>query len=134
MMKVIRMASGTVVLVLGMVLAAAPALAAEEVEAHSGILTAIDPAHHTLTLSEMGPWRGPVTARTTRSIAITPGTGIELVRRSTNPAAGGWPGGYDESPLTPAQLHPGDFATVKVAGQGRQATAVSIEVVRPSRG
>jgi hypothetical protein len=52
-MKAISMVSGSAWLVLGMALAAAPALASG-VEAHSGILKAIDPAHHTLTLSEMG--------------------------------------------------------------------------------
>jgi hypothetical protein len=48
------------------------------------------------------------------------------------PVAGGWPSGYTESPLTLGQLHPGDFATVKVAGPGPHTRAVSIEVVRPS--
>ena len=132
-MKMFSVVSAAVGLVLGTALAAAPALASQ-VAADSGIVTAIDPAHHTLSLSELGPWTGPDTARTIRVIAVRSGTDIELARQSMKPAAGGWPGGYTESSLTLAQLHPGDFATVKVTGQGPNARAVAIEVVRPSNG
>ena len=112
-------------------LVTAPAQASG-VETHSGILTAIDPARHTVTLSEMGPWTGPMTARTTRTIAVSPGTRIELVQRAPKPSGGGWPGGYGESPLAAAQLRPGEFATIQVTGRGHPAIALSIEVVGPT--
>jgi hypothetical protein len=129
---------GTLALVLATGLLATPALAsprlASPVETHSGILTAIDPAHHTATLSEMGPWKGPTTARVSRTIAISPATQVELVQRSAKPAVGGWPGGYRESPLTIAQLHAGEFATLRVTGHGWTAVAESIEVLVPTTG
>ncbi len=117
--------------VLATVLTAAPAWATDTL-AHSGSLTAIDPVHHTVALSELGPWRGPSTRPITRAIALTPATKIELVQQAT--PAGGGPGGSVESPLTPARLHPGDFATVRLVGRGRHAAAESITVVRSPNG
>lgn len=119
----------SLVLALAALATAAPALAADT-ETHSGTLTAIDPARHTLTLTEMGPWTGPGTGLRTRSIVLTPATKVALVQRSQGTGSGGWPGGYVDSPLTPAELHSGEVATVKVTRRGRQLTAVSIEVIR----
>src|SRR5712692_6675302 len=101
------MSHRSLVFALAAVLTAAPALAADT-ETHSGTLTAIDPAKHTLMLEEMGPWRGAGTGVITRSIVVTPATKVELVRRSKEPVAGGWPGGYVDSPQTLAVVHPGD--------------------------
>jgi hypothetical protein len=112
-------------------LAGAPARAAGTAS-HSGILTAIDPARGTLTLQEMGSWKGPATKPISWSIALTPRTTIELVRRSHVASDGGWPRGYVESPLKAVDLHRGEFATVSTVQHGRQLVAVSIQVVRPS--
>ncbi len=127
------MSRTSIVFALAAVLTGAPALAADR-ELHSGTLTAIDPVRHTLTLEEMGPWKGAGTGLIARSIVISPATKVELVRRSKEPVGDGWPGGYVESALTMAQLHPGDFATVTVTRRGQQLTAVSIGVVRASDG
>lgn len=117
------------VLAIATLLGAAPAMAAEA-QIHSGTLTAIDRATGTLTLEEMGRWTGPGSGVISRSIGVTPATRLDLLRRSTKAAGGGWPGGYVESPLTLAGFHPGDFATVTVKAHGRALTAVSVDVVR----
>jgi hypothetical protein len=105
---------------------------AAETESHSGLLTMIDSARQTLTPSEMGPWTGLDTRPIMRSIPLTPATQVHLVRRSQEAMGGGWPGGYVESRLKVTEVHPGDFATVRVARHGRKLSAVSIDVVRPS--
>jgi hypothetical protein len=123
------MSRRSLVFALAAVLTATPALGADT-ETYSGTLNRVDPTRHTLTLEEMGPWTGAGTGLITRSIGLTPATRIELVRRSKEPVDGGWPGGYVGSPLGLAQLHPGDFVTVKATRHGQQRTAVSIDVVR----
>jgi len=121
----------SIALALAAALTAAPALAVGT-ETHSGTLTAIDPSKHMLTLEEMGPWRAPGTGLIAWRILLSPATTVELVRRSKQPVDGAWPGGYVDSPLTPTQLHPGDFVTIWVTRHGSQLTAVSIDVVRAS--
>jgi len=123
----------TIAIVLSSLLTISPALAAE-MDVHSGILTAIDPAHHTLTLSEMGPWRGPTTARTVQTMTIPPDAKVELVQRAKSASAGGWAGGFRESPLPVSQLHPGEFATLKLTRRAGKLTIESIEVVSPTNG
>jgi hypothetical protein len=119
--------------VLTIALAAIPSLASAA-ETHSGVVTAIDPARHTVTIGEMGPWHGPTTTPATRVVVIPPGTRMQLVVRSRTAAPGGWPGAYRESPLTLGQVHTGDFVTLAVTRQGGRDTAVSLDVVRPSNG
>ena len=65
-------------------------------------------------------------------MTVTPATKVALVRRSTEPVTGGWPGTYVESPLTFVVLHPGDFVDVRVTRHGKQLIAESIDVVWPS--
>lgn len=125
------MSHASIAFALAAALTAAPALAVGT-ETHSGTLTAIDPSTQTLTLEEMGPWRGPGTGLIAWRIVLSPATKVELIRRSKQPVDGGWPGGYVDSPLTPTQLHPGDFATIRVTRRGRERTATSIDVVRAS--
>jgi hypothetical protein len=112
------------------VVAAAPAGSATV--RHSGIVTSVDPASGTLTLQEMGPWKSPATKVTQLSIALQPTTTVGLVERSTGVGDGGWPGAYVESPLKPADLRAGDFATVSTVHDGGRLVAVSIDVVTPS--
>jgi hypothetical protein len=116
---------------LSTLLVAGPALATTT-ETHSGTVAAIDLGRHALTLEEEGPWTGPAIGMVKQSINLTPDTRLELMQRSTGSTPGGWPGGYAGSTLAPTQLHVGDFATAKVMRRGRQAVAVSIDVVRPS--
>jgi hypothetical protein len=106
-----------------------PALAGHPSK-ESGTVTSIDPAARTITLDEMGPWHGPRTATTRHSIVFTPSTRIELVTRSKRPVAGGWPGGYVDSSLSAADVHPGDFVTVEVTHEHGGPVATSIDVVR----
>jgi hypothetical protein len=74
---------------LSAILLAGPAWAAGA-ETHSGAVGAVDLQRHTVTLEEMGPWRGPGTVPTRRSIRFTPETAVTLVRRSAaaGPGAG----------------------------------------------
>lgn len=124
------------VLTLPVLLAAGPAgVASAESRAvrHSGRVAAIDPARHTLSLEELGPWTGPATRPITLKVELTPKTTVALDRRSTTAASdGGWPGGYVASPLKIEDIRPGDFATVSTDRQGRRLVATSIEVVRPA--
>ena len=106
-----------------------PALAAHSSK-ESGTVISIDPTARTITLDEMGPWHGPTTVTTRHAIVFTPSTRIDLVRRSQQPAAGGWPGGYVDSSLSAADVRPGDFVTVEVAHEHGGAVATSIDVVR----
>ena len=118
---------------LSSLLAVSPALAAEP-EVHSGVLTTIDPTHHMLTLSEMGPWKGSMTARTIQTMTISPDAKVEIVQRAKSAPAGGWAGGFRESPLAVSQLHPGQFATLKLTRRAGKPTIESIEVVSPTNG
>jgi hypothetical protein len=122
-----------IAIALSSLLAVGPALAAEP-EVHSGILTAIDLEHHMLTLSEMGPWKGSMTARTTQTMTISPDAKVEIVQRAKSAPAGGWAGDFRESPLAVSQLHPGQFATVKLTRRAGKPTVESIEVVSPTNG
>jgi hypothetical protein len=125
------MSRATLLAGLSAILLAGPAWAAGS-ETHSGDVGVVDLERHTVTLAEMGPWRGPGTAPTRRSIRFTPETAVTLVRRSATPAPGGWPGGYAESPLAMTAVRPGDFVSVTVARHAGRVTARSIEVVRPA--
>jgi hypothetical protein len=80
----------------------------------------------------MGPWSRRTTAETLRTLAIAPDARIELVQRSDTPTPGGWPGGFRESSLAPSQLHPGEFATLRLVHRGRTRMIESIEVVAPA--
>ena len=100
-------------------------------ETHSGTVTAIDRDRHTLTLQEMGPWKGPGTEPVSRSITLTPDTTVGVVARSETAPPSGWPGGYTESPASRDALRTGDFATVTVAHRDHRTVATSIDVVRP---
>jgi hypothetical protein len=125
------MIRATVLVGLSAILLAGPAWAAGA-ETHSGDVGAVDLQRHTVTLEEMGPWRGPGTAPTRRSIRFTPETAVTLVQRSATPTPRGWPGGYAESSLAMTAVRPGDFVSVTVTRHDGRVIARSIEVVRPA--
>lgn len=108
-----------------------PTLAAES-SRESGTVVSVDRTAQTITLEEMGPWHGPTTATTERSIRFTRSTRIELASRAKRPADRGWPGGYVETSLSAADVHAGDFATVELAREDGRAVAIAIDVVRPT--
>jgi hypothetical protein len=118
--------------VVGWVLAASAAPTAGRVgePAHSGAVIAIDA--HRVTLEEMGRWAPREVGKHRLTVAVTPGTRIELVSRQAKAPAGQWPGGYVETPGAVTDIHPGDFVTVRTAQHGRQTVADTIELVRPS--
>jgi hypothetical protein len=113
------------------ILVAGPAGAAT-VETHSGAVRAVDLERHTVTIEEMGPWRGPGSHPTRRSIRFTTKTTVDLVRRPVTPPPGRWPGGYVESPSTMGEVRPGDFVSATVTRHDGRITARAIDVVRPA--
>jgi len=118
------------VLALTSLLVASTAQAALPVR-HSGKIVAVDTKRSTVTLEEMGPWKGPGKSVVRRSIHLAPTTKVELVTRSKGAAPDRWLGGFTESPLPPADLHPGDYVTVSTVKRQGRLDAVSVEVVRP---
>lgn len=100
---------------------------------HSGRIVAIDPASRTLTLEELGPARGETPAPTTRTVELGPNTRVELYVRVPGVGEADWPGGFAAKPIAPAELRPGDFATVQVEGEGARLTARTVAVVRSER-
>jgi hypothetical protein len=100
-------------------------------EKHSGVIVAVAPDAHTITLNEMGPWTGPDSQPVQRTLELTPSTTIQLDSRAADARdAGGWPGAFQASALRAADLHPGDFVTVTI--ERGKPIADSIAVVRPS--
>ncbi len=100
---------------------------------HSGVIVAVAPDAHTITMDEMGPWTGPQSKPIRRTVEFTGSTTIQLDSRSVKAAAtDGWRGGFQASPLEATALHPGDFATVTTEESNGKLVAASIAVVRPS--
>ena len=124
------MIRATVLVGLSALLLAGPARAASA-ETHSGSVGAVDLQRYTVTVEEMGPWRGPASRPASRAIRFTPETAVALVQRSTTPPPGGWPRGYVEAPLAVSEIRPGDFVSVTVARHAGRITARSIAVGRP---
>ncbi len=106
--------------------ATSTAYAADET-AHSGRLVAV--SDHELTLEVMGPWAPHHTTVHRLSVAVTAATKIERVARTTKAVAGAWAGSFASTPLAVSDLHPGDYATVKVSQEGHRLVADSIVVM-----
>jgi hypothetical protein len=105
---------------------AVPALAAEGQGKISGRLVEIRPDGK-LVIEEQGPWNGPGTGLLRRTVDLTPGTSIRVVRPT-----GKWTGsdttpGYAVEPSDFRALAPGDFVTVTTGGT---STAAAIDVMR----
>ena len=114
-------------LVAGLLLSGAPALAADGDGRISGLLQEIRPDGK-LLIEEQGPWKGPGTGISIRTVALTPDTTIRVVR-----ATGQWEPshldpGYDIERADFRALKPGDFITVMTGGR---STAIAIDVMRP---
>jgi hypothetical protein len=107
-------------------LAAAPVHAADEAGRHSGRVVAVRDAGQSLVLEEMGPWLGPNTGLSTRSVTLAPAAAVHLVLPTGTWKADASPG-YDVRRMTPDEIKAGDFVTVTVQGAG---LASALEVVR----
>jgi len=101
---------------------------------YSGSIVAVNPAKHTVTLEEVGPWTSQHSTLVKRSVEIGPSTRFELVTRAKATGADGWNGGFTESSLDPSAVRPGDYATVTIERAGHQRNAVSVQIVRPANG
>ncbi|HUM17203.1 MAG TPA: hypothetical protein VL086_16020 [Candidatus Nitrosotalea sp.] len=116
-------------LALGSALLVAPAAWAADIVEHSGSVTAVDAARHTITIEEMGSWH-PGKRNVKREVfALTPETRVELARRQEVP--GGYPGQWTEQALTSSAPRVGDFATITAQREGGRLQATAVVVVRP---
>ena len=114
----IALASATILVATG------PPVVAEQMAKYSGTVLAIDVAHGQLVLEEVGPWRGGVTQRTRRTIALTPETEYAIGLRANPP--GGFPGEFIEGPLHPTDIEVGDMVTVLCRKDGHRPVALKI--------
>ena len=111
-------------LALILVLTAASALAAER---HSGRVVAVDPAAGTLRIEELVEGVGAETRAVERTLRLSPGTTMQLLRPAVTVDDAHWPNAWDSQPLSAAALQPGDFVTVTTSGD----EVVAMDVVRP---
>jgi hypothetical protein len=109
-----------------------PTAQAAEGAKHTGIVVAVEADQRGITLEEIGPWTGSRQGQVRRTIALTPETTVLVVTRAGQAAAGGWPGGFSEAPLTRSDLKPGDYVTVTTESRGGKLIARSMEVLRPT--
>jgi hypothetical protein len=116
----------TVALVAALLAGAAPALAAEGEARISGQVAEIR-SDGKLVLEEQGPWKGPNTGVTRRTVSLGPDTVIRVVRPTGTWGANDVDPGWAITAGDFRELNRGDFVTVTT---GRGASAVAIDVVR----
>ena len=107
---------------------ALPAYAAEPARI-SGHVVEVRDGGQTLVLAEQGPWYGPNTGVVQRTIALSPGTSVRLVR-STGEWANEATPGYQAQRMDLQDLKHGDFVTVTLRSGGAQL----VEVMLPNEG
>jgi hypothetical protein len=103
------------VLVASLVLFVSPVLAADDGQRHSGRVMEVKDGGATLVLEEMGPWLGRNTGLETRSIKLTPGATVRLVRPTGTWTSDASPG-YEVQTIDVKDLKAGDFVTVSAGG------------------
>ena len=67
---------------LGLLLTASAPVCAATTQKHSGVLVAADPTHQTMTIEEMGPWRGPSTSPDRRVFRLSSTAKIVVAERT----------------------------------------------------
>jgi hypothetical protein len=114
-------------LVVALLLPAVPAVAADgDGTRISGRLLEVRPDGK-LVIEEQGPWKGPGTGLVQRTVDLTPGTAIRIVRPSGRWSAGDAMPGYAVQPADFTALTPGEMVTVTLNGP---SMAASIDVAR----
>ena len=96
----------------------------------SGTITTVAPQGRAITVDVLGPWHGPNTAASRQEIAVPDRIPVTLFERS-DVAPAGWRGGFAEKALSPADLRPGDYATVRAHRVDGRLIADDVGVVRP---
>jgi hypothetical protein len=107
-------------------LATTPVLAAGEAGRHSGRVVEVRGGGQSFVLEEMGPWRGPNTGLSTRTVMLAPSGSVQLVVPTGKWQADASPG-YEVRRMTAGEIKAGDFVTVTMEGGG---TATALEVMR----
>lgn len=106
-----------------------PSLGASE-ERHSGTVVSFDQAAGTLVLGELTASRSEAPAAVTRTITMAPGASLRLLSRSNESQGAAWPGGFVASPISLADIRPGDFVTVVGQERDGRLEATGLEVSR----
>jgi hypothetical protein len=113
-------------LIAGLILTSGPVLAADGEGRLSGRLVDVRPDGK-LVIEEQGPWNGPGTGLVTRSVELTPGTAIRVLRPTGVWGPNDATPGYEVQETDFRALKAGDFVTVTTGGR---SGAVSIDVMR----
>ena len=100
---------------------------AADVGRHSGRVVEVGEGGRSLVIEEMGPWMGPNTGLSRRTVVVAPGTSVRLVVPTGKWEENASPG-YDLKQIAVDQIKPGDFVTVAM---GRERSTINaLEVVR----
>jgi hypothetical protein len=111
-------------LTLALVLASAPAFAADGAGKISGRLTEIRPDGK-LVIEEQGPWQGPGTGIVRKTVDLTPGTTIRVLQPTGKWQANDTNPGYDVQATDFKALRAGEFVTVTL-GSGSMASTIDV--------
>lgn len=110
----------------------APALAAGNVEKHSGTITSVDRASGVLVVTtlEHGRPDGSLPPPTRVRVVLTPAT--EVVEARRGPGSALPDGDFMDLPVSPSRLTPGTFVTAEGERQGDRLVAHIITMVTPA--
>ena len=117
-------------LLLALLVSSVPAVAAEGDGRISGRLVDIRPDGK-LLIEEQGPWKGPGTGIVLRTVDLTPGTSIRVLRPTGKWNANDADPGYEVEVADFRALRHGEFVTVRTGGR---SMATSIDVMRTDGG
>ena len=99
--------------------------AAGEAGRHSGRVVQVGDGGRSIVIEEMGPWQGPNTGLSTRTVQLEPGTSVRLVVPTGKWEEDASPG-YELRTIAVEQLQPGDFVTVMLNGAGGAARGLDV--------
>ena len=99
---------------------------AAEAGRHSGRVVEVRNGGQSFVIEEMGPWLGPNTGLSTRTVMLAPNGSVQLVVPTGTWQADASPG-YDVQRMTAGEIKVGDFVTATMQGGN---TATALEVMR----